>query len=272
MREAHIDQLRQFYAQGSEEGRLDEPLGQVEFHRTLELISRRLPAPPGVVADIGGGPGRYSLWLSDRGYHVKHRDLIPQHVEQLRTHLRPGASLDTAVGDARHLDLADNSVDVVLLLGPLYHLQEAEDRLAALREAYRITKPGGFLASAAISRWAPRLDGFLVQRMYEDFPGLLASVQQVESDGIISPLVPGGFTAYTHRPQDLRDELSAAAWSVDYVASVEGLAFALSDLAERLATPGGREAVMAAARGVEAVPELLGLGPHLLAIASRLDR
>jgi hypothetical protein len=85
--------------------------------------------------------------------------------------------------------------------------------------------------------------------MYEDFPNLLTAVEQVERDGVLSPLTPGAFSGYTHRPQDLRDELTAAHWSVDHLVSVESLAFALSDLSERSATASGREAVLAAARG-----------------------
>jgi SAM-dependent methyltransferase len=263
--------MEDWYGQGWERDRLDEPLGQIEFARTVELISARLPPPPATVADIGGGPGRYTVWLDSLGYSVVHRDLMPLHVEQLRARLAPDSRVDTGVADARHLDLPDLSVDAVLLLGPLYHLQQPGDRHTALREAHRITRPGGLLAAAAISRWAPRLDGYLTQRMYEDFPNLLTAVEQVERHGVICPLTPGAFTGYTHRPQDLRDELTAAHWSVAHVASVEGLAFALSDLAERLATDSGREAVLAAARGIEAVPELVGLGPHLLALALRID-
>jgi SAM-dependent methyltransferase len=69
------------------------------------------------------------------------------------------ALIQTAVGDARDLDLADASVDAVLLLGPLYHLIDRAERVRALRECPRIARPGGPVFAAAISRWAARIDG-----------------------------------------------------------------------------------------------------------------
>ena len=101
-------ELRAHYAQGREWDRLDDPNGVVEFERTKEILQRRLPAPPAVIADIGGGPGRYALWLAELGYTVEHRDLVGLHVEQLQS---SGESMVHAeVGDARDLNLPDASV------------------------------------------------------------------------------------------------------------------------------------------------------------------
>ena len=151
--------MRAYYEQGKERDRLAGPKGVLEFERTKEILQRRLPTPPAAVADIGGGPGRYALWLADLGYAVQHRDLMDLHVEELQAFAHP--SIRTRTGDARHLDLPDSSVDAVLLLGPLYHLPEREDRIQALTEARRIIRSGGTVFIAAISRWAPRLDGIL---------------------------------------------------------------------------------------------------------------
>jgi SAM-dependent methyltransferase len=135
--------MRAHYERGEEEARLAiSPPGLLEFERTKEIVLRHLPPPPAVVADIGGGPGRYTHWLADLGYQVIHRDLMPLHVDQLQQARVAGASIDSAVADARDLDLADASVDAVLLLGPLYHLNQRRDRVAALAEARRIARPG----------------------------------------------------------------------------------------------------------------------------------
>lgn len=116
------------------------------------------PPPPASVADIGGGPGRYSIWLAKGGYRVLHRDLVPLHVEHVRRDaVSANVEIDTGIADARSLDLPASSVDAVLLLGPLYHLLDRADRITALREAARIVRPGGFAFVAAISRWAPPL-------------------------------------------------------------------------------------------------------------------
>jgi SAM-dependent methyltransferase len=151
--------MRAYYERGEERDRLAEPRGQLEFERTKEIVLRHLPPPPAVVADIGGGPGRYALWLAELGYQVVHRDLMPTHVEQLRQASGGNPLIDAAVADARELDLADASADAVLLLGPLYHLGRRADRLRALAEAWRVVRPGGPVFVAAISRWAPGWTG-----------------------------------------------------------------------------------------------------------------
>ncbi len=97
-------------------------------------------------------------------------------MEQTRSRAGDDPRVDTAVADARHLDLPDASVDAVLLLGPLYHLYERADRLQALREARRIARPGAPVFAAAISRWAPRLHGVLVDRLYSEHEEVLPLV------------------------------------------------------------------------------------------------
>jgi SAM-dependent methyltransferase len=265
-----LDDVRSHYALGDERSRLESPLGKIEFARTVEIVRRHLPPPPAVVADVGGGPGRYALWLADSGYRVRHRDLVGLHVEQLTADAAAdGLSVETAVGDARSLDMADASADAVLLLGPLYHLTERPERVQALREAARIVRPGGPVFAAAISRWAPRLHGELVERLGERFPTIVGQLAEVEETGLLPPLFPGSFSGYCHRPQQLHSEIRAAGMDVVDLVSIEGLSFALPDLEQRLAQPDTRTVVLDAARAMERVPELLGLGPHLLATARR---
>jgi SAM-dependent methyltransferase len=261
--------MQAHYALGEERARLDSAVGQVEFDRTVEMLLDWLPPAPAVVADLGGGPGRYTLWLAERGYTVLHRDLVPLHVEQLQSAVAPSHQVQSAIGDARQVDLADASVDAVLLLGPLYHLRERVDRVRALSEAGRIVRADGAIAVAVISRWAPRLDGLLAQRLYEQYPDIPALLDRVESDGVLPALFPGSFEGYTHRPDELPAEVTDAGLRVEDLVGLEGLAFALSDLAERLADPAGRSAVYASARALQRVPELLGLSPHLLALVRR---
>ena len=265
MADDDLELLHRHYERGLERARLGEALGTVEFERTLEVADRVLPPPPAVVADIGGGPGAYALELARRGHEVRHRDVVPLHVEQLAG--EGEARIETRLGDARRLDLGDASVDAVLLLGPLYHLVDRADRLLALREAARVARPGAPVLVAGISRWAPRLHGYLAERLYAREPFFPDLVRTAEETGRLNDHVPGWFTAYCHRPGELRAEVEETGLAVEDVVGVEGLAFALPDLAERLADPADRAAVFDAARAVERVPELLGLSPHLLVVA-----
>jgi SAM-dependent methyltransferase len=259
--------MREYYDQGRELTRLAESRGQLEFERTKEIILRHLPNPPAVVADIGGGPGRYSLWLARLGYQVLHRDLMPLHIRQLREEADGDPRIQTAVGDARQLDLPDESVDAVLLLGPLYHLERRGDRVRALAQAQRIVRRDGPVFAAAISRWAPRMDAILRLRVYEKIPGVEAELEAIERTGRLPPFCPGSFCGYLHRPSQLRAEVAASGLQVIDLVCVEGAAYLLEDLAERLHDDDARRVVMETARALERVPELLGVGPHLLVTA-----
>jgi SAM-dependent methyltransferase len=270
MEDMHEAELRAHYELGEERDRLAAGHGVLEFIRTTEIVLRHLPPAPARVADVGGGPGRYSLWLAELGYQVEHRDLMPLHVRQVEDDAAArGVRLRTAVGDARDQDLGDASVDAVLLLGPLYHLRRRADRVRALAEARRVVRPGGPVFAAAISRWAPRLDGELRDRLYEPFPHMRELTPEVERSGVLPPLQPGGFGGFCHRPAQLRGEVRDAGLAVVDLVSVEGPASLLGDLAERLDDPVARAVVLDSARAVERVPELLGIGPHLLATGVR---
>ncbi len=261
--------MHEYYGLGMESERLAESTrGWLEFERTREILLRGLPPPPAIIADIGGGPGRYALWLADLGHRVVHRDVMPLHVRQLMA-AGAGSAIESKVGDARNLDLADASVDAVLLLGPLYHLEREEDRLQALREASRIVRPGGPVFVAAISRWAARLDAVLRERLYEQYPQVEQMVDGLERTGVIEPLFPGSFCAVTHRPDQLRAEVRSAGLNVTDLVCVEGAAIMLQDLEQRMADPRAWRIVLDAARAHERVPELLGVGPHLLVTAFR---
>lgn len=261
------------YAQVQEQNRLQSGAGLLEFARTIEILQRHLPPPPARVADVGAGTGPYSIWLAQLGYQVVARDLVPGHVEQLRSTVGDkGLLVEAEVGDARELNAADASVDAVLLLGPLYHLIKQAARVQCLREAARVVRPGGMVAVAAISRWAVLLDGVLRLRLREGDPALAALLDQAVDTGVLAPLIPGGFAAYCHRPPELRTEAEEAGLAVVSLESVEGAGAYLPDLEERWKVPAARDAVLDVARRCADVPEMLGVGSHLLLIASRPAR
>jgi ubiquinone/menaquinone biosynthesis C-methylase UbiE len=265
-------EVEAFYAQGLERDRLAEGAGVLELVRTQALLQRYLPPAPAVVADVGGGPGRYAIWLGRLGYRVHLVDPVPLHIEQARDAVsRLGVALASAeVGDARSLRLADASVDAILLLGPLYHLPERPDRLQALAEARRVCRPGGVIIVAAISRFASTLDG--LRGGYLEEPAFAAIAAGDLKDGRHHNPTgnPAYFTtAYFHHPNQLAEECAEAGLKHVATLAVEGPGWLLSDLDVRLAAPRRREVLLAALASLEAEPTLLGVSAHLLAIARR---
>lgn len=262
--------LQAYYERDRERDRLLGGLGQVEFERTVEIVLRSLPPAPAVIADIGGGPGRYTDWLVDAGYTVVHRDVVPHHVDQVRS--RHGQAFDTAVGDARAVDLADDSVDAVLLLGPLYHLADDDDRAQAVAEAARITKPGGWIYGAAIGRWAARIQAILNDREFDERPAVLERIDDLEVTGILRPAFEGSFTGNTHTPAQLRDEFTRDDLRLESLVAIEGIASAWRDdrVDEWLATDADRTVLYDSLRALETVPDLMGTSAHLLATAEVL--
>jgi SAM-dependent methyltransferase len=270
--EAFDPVIADFYDRTPEEDRLGQGPFQIEEARTRELIQRFAPPPPATVVDVGGAAGAYALWLAEAGYSVQLIDAVPRLVAEAARRSagarRPLASC--RVGDARALELPDGVAEVVLLLGPLYHLTQAGDRARALRETARVLKPGGWLFAAAISRWASVLDG-LARDLLQD-PRFAQIVEQDLRDGIHRNPTdrPDYFTtAYFHRPEELGAEVMGAGLELKGVYGLEGPGWILPDVVDRMAAPERRAALLRAARLLETEPAVLGTSAHLLAVARR---
>jgi ubiquinone/menaquinone biosynthesis C-methylase UbiE len=267
------DDVVAFYARGLERDRLASGPGALEFFRTQTLLERYLPPAPSVVADVGGGPGRYAIWLSERGYRVHLVDLVPLHIEQARIAARDRLATSFAsaeVGDARGLHLADASADAVLLLGPLYHLAERADRLLALAEARRVCRRGGVIIAAAISRFASTLDGLRGGYLEDSAFAAVAAADRRDGHHRNPTNNPTYFTtAYFHRPEELAAECVAADLAHETTLAVEGVGWLLADLDARLADDRRRTVLLDALAGLETEPTLLGVSAHLLVVARR---
>jgi len=134
----------------------------LEYAAIRHYFTRFLPPPPARVLDIGGGPGRYAFLLAQQGYNVTLVDLSPENLEWARNQFaQAGLDVDTRLANACNLgEFADASFDVALLLGPLYHLPELEDRLKAVAEMRRILKSDGKAFSMMLTRAATIYEGF----------------------------------------------------------------------------------------------------------------
>lgn len=259
------------YELGAEKQRLfanGEP--RLEFVRTLELLARFLPAPPARLIDVGGGPGAYAAVWARAGYDVQLYDAFELHVEQARKMSTEGAALfGASLADARSVPEPDASAEVVVMLGPLYHLTKRADRLAALREAHRMLKPGAMLAAAVISRFAALFDG--LQQGWLSDPMFLSIVESGLTDGQHRNPDPAKnphwfTTAYFHRPEEVAPEFEEAGFEHVTVLGIEGPGELLPKLWDDLQ---GRSDVLLAARKIESEPSLLGLSAHLLAIGRK---
>jgi ubiquinone/menaquinone biosynthesis C-methylase UbiE len=267
-------EIQAHYEEGVERERLLRGgAGRLEYLRTRELLARYLPPPPVTVLDVGGGAGVYALPLAREGYSVHLIDPVPLHVDQAReaSALQRDAPLASVeVGDARRLTCDDNSVEAVLLLGPLYHLTSRDDRLQALREAYRVVRPGGVVAAAAISRFASTYDGLL--RGFLEDPSFEEIVERDVREG--QHRNPTGrpewfTTAYFHLPEEVRDEVIEAGLMVETLVGIEGPAWVLPDLDSWLEDPLRRSRLLEAIRRVETEPSLLGATAHILVVGRR---
>ncbi len=266
------DQIRSFYEQYDEANRLTTDF-RLEFARTKEILTRHLPGPPAVILDVGGGPGVYACWLAGLGYDVHLIDPVPSHVEQARQASRqqpehPVASL--TVGDARDLAFEEGFADVVLMLGPLYHLVERQDRITALREAHRVLRDGGLLCAAAISRFASTLDG-LFRGLFND-PVFQDIVRQDLHDGQHRNPTDdlAYFTeAHLHRVEALETEVVEAGFVYEQTLAIEGPGWLVPDFEAWWDDETRRRLLLDLIRTVETEKSLLGVSAHIMGVARR---
>ena len=238
------------------------PHGRLEFLRTQELLRRYLPKPPARVLDVGGATGVHASWLAEAGYAVHLVDPVPEHVQQAAA---LGERITAAVGDARSLDESDAAADVVLLLGPLYHLIDGEDRLTALREAHRVARPGGLVAAAGVCRYVGMLDAAMHGQL-DDVT--IPMLQDVLETGLHDPRL-GFTTAYFHLPEELGDEFRRAGFAEVEVYGIEGPMWTALDILGMEHVDDLLPSALACARALERDRALIAASAHLLALARR---
>ena len=176
------------------------------------------------------------------------------------------ARITATVGDARALDLFDASTDSTLLLGPLYHLIDPLERAQALKEAVRVTRPGGLVVAAAISRYCGLLElaalGELDERTEDEAVEIMVTgVHQDNLDGFTS--------AYFHRPEELAAEMGASGLADITIYGVEGPTVGALDAAGADETERLLPAAMRCAELLETDVALINASSHFLGIGWR---
>lgn len=149
--------IAQYYEEYDEESRLiKDNSHKVEFITTIHTLDDKIKKGARIL-EVGAGTGRYSFYYLDKGHAVTALDIVPKNVEIMKEKAKAikSENIEIKLGDARNLSQFDsNTFDVVLCLGPIYHLPKSEDRIKCISECIRVLKPGGILVVAYINRYA----------------------------------------------------------------------------------------------------------------------
>jgi len=280
-REQTLRRVRKFYSISAEREwtRLEQPHdGRIEFAVHKAWIGRHLPKAPARVLDIGGGPGRYSIWLGQQGYVVTLADLSPELLVLAKAKAAEfGVTLEGVV-EANAMDLsqfADGSFDAVLCMGPLYHLIQEDDRRQVVAELRRVLKPGGMVFTAFLNRLQT-----LPVAVNQDIPFFTpyteGMIKKYHYDGILDwQGIPGTFNlAYLYFPHDIAPFREAGGFeTVELVSSQSNAGHIqkhLAQFAER--QPELYEWALAQFIKQANEPSILGSGFHILYIGQKPGR
>jgi ubiquinone/menaquinone biosynthesis C-methylase UbiE len=254
-----------------ETDRLGQHVFQLEKIRTQEIIHRYLKASMNI-ADIGGATGAYSFWLHDMDHHVHLLDAAEFHIEAATkisiTENKPLASI--SLGDARQLPYDDEQFDLVLLFGPLYHLQEKDDRIKSITEAKRVLKKDGILLAATITRYASLFDGFW-QGFIDDLAFENILKQDLEDGNHFNPVNhPMYFTdAHFHSQKEIEEEFTTASFSKFSTIAIEGFGWLTPNFMERWNDKDLRNKMLEYIQRTENDPIMIGISAHVMTIAMK---
>lgn len=241
----------------------------IEFAITMQALRDYLPKPPACILDIGGGPGRYAIALTQQGYEVTLLDLSRGNLEFARARASEANVQLAGYIRGNALDLSqfmDESYDVTLLLGPLYHLLEVEERERALHESLRVMKLGGYLFVAFLMRSS------VIRFLAKEFPALILNEreQRIMATGIMKTESDEGFIdAYFAHHSEIMPFMQR--WSVEMLdlISCESLVSMIDDKLNEL-TGKAWEAWVALNYAWAKDPAVHGMAEHLLYVGRKL--
>ena len=255
-----------FYNRASEETRLDKGMGVFEFERIKSLIEKHVPTSSSKIIDVGGGTGKYSEWLAKKGHQVHLVEPVVKHI-QIAQNRANGLKnrFYVHLGEARKLEFPNNYADLIILHGPLYHLQKKEDRDLAICEAKRILKNNGIILGFAINYTASTLVGLLNGLIHKK--PFFEMCKEELTRGVHNP--PHDFPwllaeAFYHNPEQLKDEFINQDLTYLNTYAVEGMAWLDKEYFANMLDNKKRRTLMELIQVTENDSYLLPFSPHMM--------
>ncbi|EZH75243.1 methyltransferase [Aquimarina atlantica] len=255
-----------FYNTASEETRLNKGMGIFEFERTKSLIEKYITTSPSTIIDIGGGTGKYSEWLANKGHQVHLVEPIPKHIQIAQNRAdKLKNRFSVHWGESRKLEFPNNFADLILLHGPLYHLQKKEDRALSIREAKRVLKNNGIILGFAINYTASTLVGLLNGLIHKKT--FFEMCKDELTNGIHNP--PDDFPwllaeAYYHTPEQLKNEFISQELTYLTTHAVEGMAWLDKNYFMNMLNDKKKETLLELTQITENDSYLLPFSPHMM--------
>jgi ubiquinone/menaquinone biosynthesis C-methylase UbiE len=251
--------VSRFYDEYCEDIRMTrDQAHRIEFYSTMKYIERYLK-PGSKVIEIGCGTGVYSLYIASQGYETMAIDISERNLDILKSKITKEMLIQVAKMNAKNLStIEDKMYDVTLLLGPLYHLLSEQDIEAAINEAKRITKVGGYIFISFLSR------DYILMRNCE---GIFNNVDGDLYEIITNYNEPNGVFMYRTIPE-VEELMNKYRLDKLHLVSTDGVAQFIGDQINNLTEEGYKHFLNYHMDNCERY-ELLGYSPHILYISKK---
>ena len=258
--------LETFYNKASEETRLEKGMGIFEFERIKELIELHISKPKSTIIDVGGGTGKYSEWLSKKSHKVHLLEPIEKHIQLAKKRAKKLKNpFSVTLGKAEQLPYENESADLVILHGPLYHLQKREDRITAIKEAKRVLKKGGVVLGFAINATASTVVGLMNGMLHAN--SFFEMCKEELTTGIHN--APKDFPflladAFYHKPHQLKEEFLEQDLKFINLFAVEGMIWLDNEYFANMLDKKKSKTLKALQKLTENDEYLLPFSPHMM--------
>lgn len=266
------NKIIEYYSSEVEKDRLELDFFKLEGIRTKEIIGRFLTKEKMSILDVGGGAGYYAFWLQEKGHNVSLLDLSPVNIKLAIEHsINNEIPLTTCeTGEVADLNFKEAQFDIVLLLGPLYHLINKEERLKALSEVKRVLKPDGVLLTSVISRYASLFDGFKRDLIKDDkfekilIDDLFTGIHLNETENFEY------FTsAYFHTPSEIKREIIESGLKFEKLIAIESFGWIADNFKQKSEDPHYMNKMLKIINMLESNEDLISMSPHIIAVSRK---